>query len=406
MFLLHDRDIETRCDDSVVSVVRGRGVVVRRSRGYVPRAIRVAGSFDRPVLACGALLKNTFCLAAGESAWLGPHIGDLENLATFESYTSAIEKLGHFLQVRPEVVAYDMHPDYLSSAYARERPETWKIPVQHHHAHIVSAMAEHHLEGPVIGIAYDGTGYGTDGTSWGGEVLVATAARFRRLATFRALPLLGGDRAIREPWRIAVALALDAYGGDVPREVWGLMESVSGGQVEALTSLRQSRLPVPLARGVGRYFDGFGALFLDRPHASFEGQVALEWNQAADPDVTEAYPFEIHAVGDLCELDMRPTFRAAAEARIGGAAVGVVAAAFHNTLALATSALVRRAAQQVGRLTVVASGGCFQNARLAEGVCRELSDFDVRLHEQVPPGDGGIALGQALVADAVARERV
>jgi hydrogenase maturation protein HypF len=404
LFLMHDRDIQTRCDDSVAAVVAGRGVLLRRSRGYVPRPVPRTRGFARPVLACGALLKNTFCLGSGTNAWLGPHIGDLENLETFESYEDAITRMERFLAIVPEVVACDLHPDYLSTRYARERQAPVTIAVQHHHAHVVSAMAEHGLEGPVIGIAYDGTGYGTDGTMWGGEILVATEASYERAATFRPIALAGGDRAIREPWRIALALALDAYDGCLPSAVQALFDTVSHGDARQVAELLRARLNAPLARGAGRYFDAFGALFLGRRRAAFEGQIALEWDQAADPSETRRYPFEIADVDGLRELDLRPAFRAAVRDALNRVAPGMISAAFHNTLVEATAALVRAAAAVHGRLPVVASGGCFQNARLAERVRAALvPEFDVRLHGDVPPGDGGIALGQAVIADARVR---
>ena len=223
LLLLHDRRIETRCDDSVARVIAGRPVLLRRSRGYVPRAIRVDPPLPAPVLACGALLKNTFCIAAGDSAVLGPHIGDLDNLATYQSYGESIERMSRFLDVTPEVVAYDLHPDYMSTRYALARPEGIKIGVQHHHAHIASAMAEHGLTGQVIGVAYDGTGFGTDGSAWGGEIMVAGYESCQRVATLRPIPLAGGDAAIRNPWRIALALLDDAFGGRAPLDAFPLV---------------------------------------------------------------------------------------------------------------------------------------------------------------------------------------
>jgi len=404
LFLLHDREIETRCDDSVIAVIDGRGTVLRRSRGFVPRAVSVRRPFSRPVLACGALLKNTFCIGSGANAWLGPHIGDLENLETFESYEAAITRMERFLQVRPAVVAYDMHPDYLSTAYARSRSDVVKVAVQHHHAHVVSAMAEHGIDGPAIGIAYDGTGYGTDGTSWGGEILVATARDFRRVATFRPLRLVGGDTAIRQPWRIALALMVDTYRDARPLDIRALFNFVPEREFQAIDALLRQGVAAPLARGVGRYFDAFGALFLERHSTTFEGQVALEWNQAADPLVAHTYPFDIHDDGEIDELDLRRAFRRALWDRAAGEHTGTISAAFHNTLAAATAALVRRVVRREGRLPIVASGGCFQNARLAEGVRAALApEHEVFLHENVPPGDGGIALGQAVVANAQPR---
>jgi hydrogenase maturation protein HypF len=399
--LLHDRDVHTRCDDSVAMVVGGAPMVIRRSRGYVPRAFRLARPMDAPVLATGALLKNTFCLAAGQQAFLGPHIGDLENLETYDSFTTAVERLSGFLDIRPAVAACDLHPDYLSTQYA-EQQGLPVVHVQHHHAHIVSAMAEHAIDGPVIGIAYDGTGFGTDGTSWGGEVMLATPARFERLATFRPLALSGGDHAVREPWRTALALLLSAYDGSLPDDVAQLMPSVTDQERDAVATLIRRGVHVAAARGVGRYFDAFGALFLGRRRAAFEGQVALEWNQVAEPLEAGAYAFDLDTRRHPIEIDLRPTVRAALADARSGIAVGVIAARFHNTLARATTAAVNRAARLVGRLPVVASGGCFQNARLAEAVVAGLSAFDVRLHREVPPGDGGIALGQAVIANAIA----
>jgi hydrogenase maturation protein HypF len=403
LFLTHDREIASRCDDSVAAVIGGGATLLRRSRGYVPRVIHLSAPVSRPVLACGALLKNTFCLAEGEHAYLGPHIGDLENLETYDAFTDAIERFERFLQIRPEVIAHDLHPDYLSTRFARSLPARMTVAVQHHHAHVVSVMAEHHLAGPVIGIAYDGTGYGLDGTSWGGEVMIATAESFHRCGTFRAIPLIGGDQAIREPWRIAFALAYDAFDGDVPPYVWSTMPAISARDVADMTQLIRADVQISPARGVGRYFDGFAAMFLNRRRAAFEGQLALEWNQIADPSVGAAYPFEVNDAVEPSVIDLRPAFRAAVQDARAGLSAAAIAGAFHSTLAEATAALVRIAAAKAGKLPVVAGGGCFQNALLAARVRRALRGFDVRLAEQAPPGDGGIALGQAVAADRIAR---
>jgi hydrogenase maturation protein HypF len=401
-FLAHDREIENRCDDSVARVIAGRPTVFRRSRGYVPRSVPLRRPVRRPVLACGAHLKNTFCLAAGDEAWLGPHIGDLDNLEAVRGFEEQVDRLQRFLGIRPEVIAHDLHPDYASTRYALARPEGVKVAVQHHHAHVASAMAEHGLEGPVLGLAWDGTGYGPDGTAWGGELLLVRDGAFERLATLRPLRLAGSDEAIRQVWRIALAALDDAFDGAPPLERLRLFASVPARDIAAVRQMAAKGLRSPLAHGAGRWFDALGALGLERPRATYEGQVALEWNLAADEAETGAYPFDLAEAGGLVQADLRPLVRAAVGDLVAGVARGRVSARFHEGMAEAGAALVRRAALAHGRLPVVLTGGCFQNARLAEGVRRRLQgDFDVRLHGEVPPGDGGIALGQALVADAV-----
>jgi hydrogenase maturation protein HypF len=403
LFLMHNRDIETRCDDSVARIIDGKPVVIRRARGYVPRGIRVATHFDRPVLACGALLKNTFCFGVGDTAYLGPHIGDLENLETYRSFEESVARMQKFLRVQPAILAHDLHPDYMSTAYALARPEVITIGVQHHHAHVASAMAEHGLAGPVIGVAYDGTGYGTDGTSWGGEVLITRYATFERVATLRPIPLAGGDAAIHHPWRIAVALLEDAFHGYPPLQELELFDRVPAGDVAVVRQLVATRFRSPLAHGAGRYFDGIGALVLARPSSRYEGQIALEWNGVAAATERGGYGYVIDEARSPCEIDFRQMTRDVVRDLTAGAPASIISARFHNTMIAATADVVRRTAHIHGALPVVLTGGCFQNARLAEGLARELrSEFTVYLHGDVPPGDGGIALGQAVVAAAIA----
>jgi hydrogenase maturation protein HypF len=405
LFLTHDREIENRCDDSVARVIAGRPVVLRRSRGYVPRPIALRCPVRRPILACGAHLKNTFCLVAGTEAWLGPHIGDLDNLEAVRAFEEQIDRLQVFLGIRPEVIAHDLHPDYASTAYAQGRPEPAKVAVQHHHAHVASAVAEHGLSGPVLGLAWDGTGYGTDGTAWGGELLLVDGGRFERLATLRPLRLAGSDEAIRQVWRIALMALDDAFAGSPPLDRLRLFDEVPPRDVAVVRQMAAKGLRSPLSHGAGRYFDAIGALGLLRARASYEGQVALEWNLAASEAEAGSYPFEITDGAACAQADLRPLVRAAAIDLASGVLPAVVSARFHETMADVAAALVRRAAAGQGRLPVVLTGGCFQNARLAEAVLRRLgADHDVRLHGEVPPGDGGIALGQALVADAAMGE--
>jgi hydrogenase maturation protein HypF len=404
LFLMHDRDIETRCDDSVARIIGGRPTVLRRARGYVPRPVAVTTRFETPVLACGALLKNTFCIGTGDAAYLGPHIGDLENLETFRSFEESIARMERFLRVAPAVIAHDLHPEYLSTVYARSRPEQMKIGVQHHHAHVVSAMAEHGLPGPVIGVAYDGTGYGTDGTAWGGEVLVAWHDRYERAGSLRPIPLAGADAAIRHPWRIALALLLDAFDGQPPLDSLRMFSAIPSRDVTVVGQMLGARVRSPLARGAGRYFDGVGSLVLARPDARYEGQLALEWNVVADPAEKGCYDYAVDRQTLPAEVDLRPMVRDVVSDLLAGVMPATISARFHNTLTSATAEIVCGAAALHGALPVVLTGGCFQNARLAEGLARQLGSlFDVHQHRQVPPGDGGIALGQAVVAAAIAR---
>ncbi|MCU0252191.1 MAG: carbamoyltransferase HypF [Vicinamibacterales bacterium] len=402
VFLLHDREIDTRCDDSVARVIAGAPVVIRRSRGHVPRGIAARGSFSEPVLACGALLKNTFCLGVDGTAYLGPHIGDLENLETFDAYDHAIGRMERFLGVRPAVIAHDLHPAYLSTRYALDRPEPLKVAVQHHHAHVCAAMAEHEMNGPVIGVAYDGTGLGSDGQAWGGEILVAEYTRFTRVATFRPIRLAGGDLAIRQVWRQALALIDDAFDGDAPLDRFALFGRVPPRHVAVVRAMLAHGVNTPAAHGVGRYFDAVGALALGKTESRFEGQVALEWNLAADPDEDGRYRFVVAGGPGPQELDLRPAIRMLTGELLAGVSPGVVSARFHNTLAAATVELIEIARRRFGDLPAVLTGGVFQNALLVERVIREAGPaVRVLRHALVPPGDGGLALGQAVIASAV-----
>lgn len=404
LFLVHDRDIVTRCDDSVARIIAGRPVVLRRARGYVPRPIRLMTPVDRPVLACGAQLKNTFCLVRGHEAVLGPHVGDLDSVAVLKDYQASIERLSRFLAFTPEIVAHDLHPDYLSTRYAQERRGVRTIAVQHHHAHVASVMAEHGLDGPVLGLAYDGTGLGVDGAAWGGEILHATYKDFTRMATFRPLALAGGDAAIRQPWRLAFALVHDAFRGEAPLDAFPVFRRIPGADIDVVARMIERGFNAPPAHGVGRYFDAFGALLLDRIASRYEGQIALELNMAADPTENRRYAYEIDQTSAPWQIDLRPAVREAVFESLGGEAAPRIAARIHNTLSAASVDVVRAISHRFGRLPVVLSGGCFQNARLAESIASALEpEFRVYLHGRVPPGDGGIALGQAVVAAAKAR---
>jgi len=398
--LTHDRDIEHRVDDSVARVIAHKPVILRRARGFVPRPFKVDRPFAEPILACGAHLKNTFCLAAGDELFLGPHIGDLEGLDTVRDYEAAIEHAKRLLGITPSIVAHDLHPGYHSTRYALTRYGVGTVAVQHHHAHIAAVIAEHRLDTPVFGVAWDGTGYGTDGESWGGEFFIATRGKFERVATFRPLALPGGDLAIREVWRIALA-ALDDIGvaADFP-----LFESVDSHHVDVARRMIATGLNAPLAHGVGRWFDAFGALFLGRTESRYEGEIAMAWNAIADRGDDGWYPFAFDRNTSPWQIDMRLPLNAAVHDFRGGAGAPAISARFHNTLARIVAAVVEEMESFTGRLPVALGGGCFQNALLTESILRALgSERRVYFNQQVPPGDGGIALGQAIVADAIVR---
>ncbi|HEX7809233.1 MAG TPA: carbamoyltransferase HypF, partial [Thermoanaerobaculia bacterium] len=404
VFLLHDREIVTRADDSVVRVISRAPVLLRRARGFVPRAIETARAFAEPVLACGAHLKNTFCIAAGHSAFLGPHIGDLESVATLQAYETAIARMKEFVGVAPGIVAHDLHPDYFSTRYALAQENVETVGVQHHHAHIASVMAEHDLDGPVLGIAYDGTGFGTDGTSWGGEILLANYGDFERFATFRPIPLAGGDQAIRQPWRVALALLDDAFDGHAPLQLIRLFRDLPPHDIEAVRRMIACNVNTTPARGVGRYFDAIGALVLGMPVARYEGEVAFRWNMVADDAERGRYPIVIRDGAAPWEIDPRPIVRGVFDDLFAHCSPATISGRFHNTIAAATIELARAALSMHGDMPVVLSGGCFQNARLAESILDALRpDVRVFMNHNVPPGDGGIALGQAFIADAQLR---
>lgn len=397
LFLLHDRDIANRCDDSVAQVVAGREMLLRRARGYVPAAIEVPEA-TRPMLGCGAHLKNAVCVAGNGQAWLSPHIGDLENDESCTAFDGVVADLSRLLRVVPTAAACDMHPDYYATRYADRFAGERRTAVQHHHAHIAAVCAEYGVRGPVIGLAWDGTGYGADGTAWGGEALFVHGAAHEQIATFRALPLAGGEAAIRNVWRIALAALDDAFGGAAGLEGLALFEAVTPREVEAVRTMIARGLHAPRARGVGRYFDAVGALLLAAVRSGFEGQVAARCGELVD-EKAPAYPFEVHDESALCEFDLRATFRALAGDLRGGVAAARIASRFHATLVEVAVAMVGLVRERCGAHPVALGGGCFQNVRLTEDICDRLRPgCEVLVPRAVPPGDGGIALGQVLVA--------
>ena len=409
LFLLHDRPIHMRTDDSVVRVMGShppRPLMLRRARGHVPASLALPQPAARPVLACGAELKSTFCLAKGARAWVSHHIGDLANLETLRSFIAGVEHFERLFDVRPELVAHDLHPEYLSTKYALEREATAHVAVQHHHAHLAACLAEHGEPGPAIGAIFDGTGYGLDGTIWGGELLAGGLDGFERAGHLWPVRLPGGEQAVRQPWRMACAWLQEAL-GDEPPPLAGIAPKRWG----AVAALARSGLSAPETTSMGRLFDAVAALCGIRTEIHYEGQAAIELEAAAEPGQHGRYELPLAApdgdpltgrpgaAGGLV-LDARPTVLAVAADVARGTSAGVVSARFHDTVAAATAEACAVAASARGLDTVVLSGGVFLNRRLLEGAMTELRRVGLRVlvPERLPPGDGGIAFGQAAVA--------
>lgn len=404
-FLTHDRAIFRRCDDSVAVYAAGAPRLLRRSRGYAPQPIPLWDS-GKSILACGGEQKNTFCLTRRDKAFLSQHIGDLDNRATLESYRREIGYFQEMFSVVPAVVAYDAHPEYLSTRFAREYPgNAVRLAVQHHHAHLASVLAEHDEPGQAIGLIFDGTGYGADGMLWGGEALCGDCVGFRRAAHLLPLALPGGEQAIREPWRAAMSCLAAAYDAET------LAESAPPGLLrpgwQTLWQATARGVNAPLSTGMGRLFDAVAALAGIGRAVNYEGQAAVELEQAIGRPGADAYAFAIMPGADgALTLDWRPVIRAVVEDLRAGAAAGEIALRFHNAVVALAVAVCRRLREETGLAVAALSGGCWQNVYLLEHTVAALRDagFRVLLNEAAPANDGGLAYGQAAVAAAKIRK--
>ena len=400
-FLFHNRDIHMRVDDSVAHTFDGAARVLRRARGYVPQAIDLG--FPVPeLLACGAQLKNTFCLTKGHYAALSQHIGDLENYETLEFFRETLGNLKKLLHVEPRAVAHDLHPLYLSTRLAKESGLP-TIAVQHHHAHIVSCMAENRLQGKVIGVAFDGTGYGTDHQIWGGEFLVADRKTFERRAHLRYVPLAGGDAAVHQPWRSAFAWLRESFGTELPRHL-DLLRDVPERELKLVAGMVESGFNTVNTSSCGRLFDAVASLIGLRHVTTFEGQAAIELEMIAQPGIEDCYSFEFESCEPL-QIDLRPAIREIVCDLASGVAKPAIAARFHNTMAALIGEVCQRIRNSEPLDRVCLSGGTFQNIYLLQRTvaCLKRAGFQVFLHALVPPNDGGISLGQAVVATEVLR---
>ncbi len=399
--LSHNRLINTRVDDSVARIFRGSPLLFRRSRGFVPSPILLKNKADISVLSCGAELKNTFCLTKHDRAFISQHIGDLENMAVNNSYKESITLFERLFDINPTLVACDVHPDYFSTRYAESLHKDFNLPltqVQHHHAHIASVLAEYDLQESVIGVALDGTGFGEDGNIWGGEFMVADLATYRRMGHFAYMPLPGGAKAVKEPWRLALYQAYKVHGDSIEQKYPELLYP----NWKLLLNAVKSGLNAPLTSSAGRVFDTVAALLNIRHSINYEGQAAVELERLAQncKKMTDCQilPYEIKFINDEYILDFTSLYSAVYDLK-QSYSPDIIAASFHLTLAKAIGDTVRYISRDTGLKTVVFSGGVCQNFTLLELMHKELAnDYALYVNNKVPPNDGGISFGQAAVA--------
>ncbi|MCB0180820.1 MAG: carbamoyltransferase HypF [Anaerolineae bacterium] len=404
-FLLHNRDIHAHCDDSVIRVFEGRELPVRRSRGYAPFPVKLPATVPS-ILAVGGELKSTFCLTKGNFAFMSQHIGDMENWETWQAFEKSVAHLKALFRVEPEIIAYDLHPGYLSTKWATVQPPDIRlVPVQHHHAHIAAVMAEHGLDGqqPVIGFSFDGTGYGLDQAIWGGELLVADYQTFRRAAHLKYVPLPGGDASIKRPYRLALAY-LWAAGIDWDESLPPVAACPAVERRVVRQQLEKAFNTVPTS-SMGRLFDAIAALAGGRQSVTYEAQAAIEFEAIAAPEIDALYEFDLlHHSDAPIEIDAGPVIRAVVTDLRAGVERAVIAAKFHNGVAELVLHLSLQMRRETGLNRVALSGGVFQNVTLLQAAVKRLktNNFEIYTHRQVPPNDGGLALGQAIVAAVTA----
>jgi len=396
-FLLHDREIVSRCDDSVIRFIGGKECVFRRSRGYAPYPIELNSNLGE-ILSCGGELKNTFCLTKGNKAIMSQHIGDLKTLSTYNYYKDAIAHFERLFSIEPDTIAHDLHPEYMSTKYALNRKGIL-VGIQHHHAHIASCMAENGVFGETIGVALDGAGYGTDGKAWGCEFLLVRPSEFKRLGHLRYVPLPGGDAAALEPYRMAISYLDMACGAGFDRSKvcsrWGI------DNIKLLTKMIRRGVNSPLTSSAGRLFDAVSSLTGVRDVSTYEGQAAMELEAISRSDITESYPVKVEVQeGGTFLLDPTEMITHIVEDVETHTPKPIMAGKFHNTMAQTILEGCILSRELTGTRTVALSGGVFQNKVLTEKALKLLVEkgFTCHLHKLVPPNDGGLSLGQAIVA--------
>jgi hydrogenase maturation protein HypF len=403
-FLLHNRDIYSRYDDSVAIVELNKTQIVRRARGYAPYPVHLPFQ-ARQILACGAELKSTFCLTKDNYAFVSQHIGDLENLETMEHFEATLDLYKKLFHIQPEIVAYDMHPEYLSTKYAKslaaEHKELKLVPVQHHHAHIVSCMVENGIQDKVIGVSFDGIGYGSDGRIWGGEFLIADYKGFERAGHLEYVPLPGGTVAIERPYRMAISYLLTLLGKNALTPDLAFLKEVSSQEIELMKKQLAKGINSPLTSSCGRLFDAVSALIGIRGKIDYEAQAAIEMEMAADETEYGSYPFAIVEQNGVNIVYLKELFNAIIKDINTNVTQSRIAMKFHRTMAEMVVQMCQRLAKISGINKVALSGGVFQNRLLLRLTVAALEDagFEVLTHSKVPTNDGGVSLGQAVIAN-------
>ncbi|MCK5509667.1 MAG: carbamoyltransferase HypF, partial [Desulfobacterales bacterium] len=355
------------------------------------------------ILACGAELKNTVCLTKGKTAFISQHIGNLENPATNDFFHQTIDHLKRILDIEPEIIACDLHPDYLSTRYAKEQHGVELIQVQHHHAHIASCMAENKLDGTILGLSFDGTGYGTDGCIWGGEILIVEPGRFKRAASLSYIPMPGSAAAIKEPWRMAISYLYRVFGEEFLNLDLPLLKEIEEKKIKFIIKMISKKINSPLTSSLGRLFDGIAAIIGIKNHVSFEGQVAMDLEMLADDNRDATYDYEWLS-GNTYKVLTEPIVCGVVKDMEAGIHPSRISSKFHMTLIKLFSELCAVIRKESGLNRIVLSGGVFQNSILLTGLIESLKEknFKVFTHTKVPANDGGISLGQAMVAAAIA----
>jgi hydrogenase maturation protein HypF len=400
VLLLHDREITGRYDDSVVRVVNSEPLLLRRARGYAPYPLELPIPAREPLIAVGAQLKNTFTLAAGRRAYVSQHIGDLDDVDTIAHFDQTLRSYRRLFGIDPAVAVCDLHPDYVSTGIAEGLSRPRLMLVQHHHAHIAAVMAEHDRTDPVVGVAFDGSGYGEDGTVWGGEFLVADLREFHRAGHLRVAPLPGGDLAARSPWRSALGYA--SLGGSAEQLFPDAFAAINSRELRMARQQVVHRLNTPLSSSMGRLFDAAAALLGVRCSSQYEGQAAMELESLAGDEPAAALPFPAVRGSGGWILDPVPLLEAMGKMRSQGAGPATIAAAFHESVGAASAEVAGLICRDQNIETVALGGGVFQNARLLSILCRRLSDLGLRvlIPRRLGPNDGAISYGQAAIAAA------